>query len=39
LGRAPEDAAQSQALLQLFNHYCSERQCLNCAAGNYIMKQ
>lgn len=39
LKKAPEDAAQSQALLQLFNHYCNGRACLNCAAGNFIMKQ
>ncbi len=39
LGHTPKDAAQSQALLQLFHHYCSERQCLNCAIGNHIIKQ
>jgi hypothetical protein len=26
-------AAGSQALLQLYNHYCTPRKCLNCAIG------
>ncbi|QNF33705.1 DUF2851 family protein [Adhaeribacter swui] len=32
-------AADSQALLQLNQHYCVPRQCLHCRIGNYILKQ
>jgi 5-hydroxyisourate hydrolase-like protein (transthyretin family) len=34
----PKDAAQSQALIQLFNHYCTEKKCLSCSIGNSIMR-
>lgn len=34
----PENAAQSQALLQLFNNYCSSKRCLECAIGLKIIK-
>lgn len=32
------NAAQSQALIHLYNHYCQPRQCLNCAIGLSILK-
>lgn len=32
------NAAQSQALIQLFNRYCSHKRCLDCAIGLKIMK-
>ncbi len=33
------NAAQTQALLQLYNRYCSGRKCLNCAIGLSIIRQ
>lgn len=35
---SPESAAQSQALIQLFNHYCSAKKCLSCSIGHSIIK-
>ncbi|MBX2906499.1 MAG: DUF2851 family protein [Taibaiella sp.] len=35
---APENAAQSQAMIQLYNNYCSGRKCLDCAIGLSILK-
>jgi Protein of unknown function (DUF2851) len=32
------NAAQSQALLQLYNHYCSAKRCLECSIGLNIIK-
>jgi len=32
------NAAQSQALLQLYNHYCSEKRCLECSIGLSIIR-
>ncbi|MBS1776821.1 MAG: DUF2851 family protein [Bacteroidetes bacterium] len=32
-------AAHSQALLQLFNQYCSSKRCLECAIGLAVMKR
>jgi len=34
-----ENAYQAQALIQLYNFYCSEKKCLSCAIGNKILKQ
>lgn len=34
-----QTAADSQALLQLHQHYCAPRQCLQCSIGNYILKR
>ncbi len=34
----PLNAAQSQALLQLYNNYCSRKRCLECAIGLNIIK-
>lgn len=36
---ACENAYQAQALIQLYNFYCSEKKCLSCAIGNKILKQ
>lgn len=33
-----ENAYQAQALIQLYNFYCSEKKCLSCAIGNKILK-
>ncbi len=32
------NAAQSQALLQLFNRYCSRKRCLECAVGLSVIR-
>lgn len=32
------NASQSQALLQLYNTYCSSKRCLECAIGHNIIK-
>lgn len=39
LGMAPQQAAQSQALLQLKNNYCDAKKCLDCAIGCHILRQ
>lgn len=39
IGIVANDAAHSQALLQLFNQYCSQKGCLNCAVGNRLLRQ
>ena len=33
-----QNASQSQALIQLFNQYCSSKRCLECAIGLQLMK-
>lgn len=38
LGIIAETAADSQALLQLKQHYCDERRCLECAIGARILQ-
>lgn len=35
----PNNALQSQALIELKNNYCSEKKCLNCNIGNKLLKQ
>jgi hypothetical protein len=37
-GWKPENAAESQGLIQLFNNYCSSKRCLECAIGLSIIK-
>ena len=37
-GISPENAAQSQALLQLHNEYCQRHRCLECSLGYYVIK-
>ena len=37
-GIAPENAAQSQALLQLYNSYCHNHRCLSCRIGYHVLK-
>ena len=32
------NAAESQALLHLHNHYCQERRCLECRIGYHLLK-
>ncbi|UEG49311.1 DUF2851 family protein [Ferruginibacter lapsinanis] len=38
LGIANKSAADSQALIQLKNEYCSKKRCLDCAIGNKLLK-
>ena len=38
-GWEPVNAAQSQAMLQLYNNYCSSRRCLECTIGLNIIRQ
>jgi hypothetical protein len=33
----PQNAAQTQALLQLKNEYCDYKKCLNCEIGFHIL--
>ncbi|MBR4738598.1 MAG: DUF2851 family protein [Bacteroidales bacterium] len=37
-GVTPANAAQSQALLQLTNNYCTHRRCLECRIGYQLLK-
>lgn len=37
-GLIPENANQSQALLQLTGNYCIHKNCLNCQIGNIIIR-
>ena len=37
LGLPANSAMDSQALLQLYNNYCSKNRCLECALGNQIL--
>lgn len=39
LGVAVDNAAQSQSLLQLYNQYCSRKNCLNCAVGHRLVRK
>lgn len=39
IGIEATDAARSQALLQLFNQYCSRKKCLDCAIGNHLIRK
>ncbi len=38
-GWEAENAAQSQALIQLYNNYCTNRRCLECTVGLNIIRQ
>ena len=38
-GITPANAAQSQALLQLTNAYCTPRRCLECSIGYHLLKR
>ncbi len=34
-----ENAKESQAILQLYNDYCSQNRCLHCAIGNNLLNR
>jgi hypothetical protein len=38
IGWKAQNASQSQALIQLFNKYCTAKRCLDCALGHNIIK-
>jgi hypothetical protein len=38
VGWKVQNAAQSQALLQLYNNYCTRKRCLECSIGHSIMR-
>lgn len=38
MGVKVADAAASQALLHLYNEYCSAKRCLNCSVGHWMLK-
>lgn len=38
MGVRDEHAAHSQALLQLYQHYCCAKKCLQCAVGKQVLK-
>ncbi len=37
-GWKPRNASASQGMLELYNHYCSRKDCLNCAVGLKILR-
>lgn len=39
LGLKADNAARSQALLELKNHYCGQRRCLSCVIGTDLLKR
>ena len=39
VGIAADNAAQSQAMIQLYNHYCSVHSCLHCPLCYYVIKE
>lgn len=39
LGIKIKTAFDSQALIQLKNHYCNNKRCLECAVGNHLLKK
>jgi hypothetical protein len=38
LGYAAQTAFDSQAMIELYNHYCQRRNCLNCSVGASLLK-
>lgn len=38
LGVGISNAMESQAVLQLYNNYCSKNNCLHCAVGHHLLK-
>lgn len=39
IGIQSENARDTQALLQLYNNYCTPKRCLHCTIANEILKQ
>ena len=38
-GMASKNALESQAMISLFNEYCSENRCLECRTFHFIINQ
>lgn len=38
LGMPAFSAADSQAIIQLHNHYCNKNRCVDCSLGNHVLK-
>jgi hypothetical protein len=38
LNWVPQNAAQSQAMIQLYHQYCSSKKCLHCSIGHSIIR-
>ncbi|MEO1013165.1 MAG: DUF2851 family protein, partial [Bacteroidota bacterium] len=38
IGRKPQNAMESQAMLQLHSEYCTRNKCLQCAIGGTLIK-
>lgn len=39
LGIDIENAKDSQAILQLYNEYCTQNKCLQCAVGSSLLQE
>jgi hypothetical protein len=39
LGISAQDASESQALLHLYQQYCTPKKCLSCAFGHDILNE
>ncbi len=39
LGRFPENAGESQGMIELYKNYCLPGKCLKCAAGHQVLKR
>lgn len=37
-GWTPQNAAESQGLLELLQNYCNRKRCLNCAIGHHLLR-
>jgi len=38
MGIKAKDASESQALIQLYQNYCTPKNCLNCSVGHFLLK-
>lgn len=38
-GKAPQNAGESQAMMELYHRNCVAKQCLNCSIGHQLMKR
>jgi len=39
LGKKPANAGESQAMITLKQEYCDAKRCLECAAGNQLLRE
>jgi hypothetical protein len=38
-GVKPKNAAESQAFLEIFNEFCTNKKCLSCAIGQQLLAE